>query len=303
MTQWRVAETLARDVVDQLVRQPASWHQRRADGDLVARVRRRRRRRDQRAGTDPVRHRHGGAAVHLERVDAERRPGARLGRRARVPLLIGINVVYQRRVDRHFDEAQHHLGGSRRAVHESFEGVQLVKAYGAEERETERLTDRRRRPRGARPRRATPLHLRGAARGRSRRSPTSAIVVLGAQRISTGDVTIGELSSIIFMFTLLVFPLRLIGYTLSELPRSMAGWQPGPVGARRADRARPDARSVGRRASRIGVDWVSRSDTPRSGRPCTTRPCTVGGADRWRVVGATGAGKTTLVEWRAGCCP
>ncbi len=52
-----------------------------------------------------------------------------------------------------------------------------------------------------------------------------ALVVLGAARVSSGDVTIGQFSGVIFLFTLLVFPLRLIGYTLSELPRSMPHWR------------------------------------------------------------------------------
>ncbi len=37
-------------------------------------------------------------------------------------------------------------------------------------------------------------------------------------------MTIGELTSFIYLFTLLVFPLRLIGFALSELPYSIAGW-------------------------------------------------------------------------------
>ena len=37
-TQWRVAGTLSRGVIDRLVRQPMSWHARRPDGDLVARA-------------------------------------------------------------------------------------------------------------------------------------------------------------------------------------------------------------------------------------------------------------------------
>ena len=38
ITQWRVAQTLADGVIDRLVRQPVPWHQRRADGELVARA-------------------------------------------------------------------------------------------------------------------------------------------------------------------------------------------------------------------------------------------------------------------------
>ena len=131
-TQWRVAESLGHGVVDRLIRQPISWHQRRPDGDLVGR-----------AGVDtdtavsvlaPVPFATGTvllivvSGVWLLTTDLA------LGAVAVAvfPVLIGINIVYQRRADRYYDEAQQHLGELSAAVHESFEGVQLVKAYGAE---------------------------------------------------------------------------------------------------------------------------------------------------------------------------
>ncbi len=55
------------------------------------------------------------------------------------PLLLATNVVYEKSVSAHFTRAQDQLGEFSAGVHESFEGVQLVKSYGAEERETERL--------------------------------------------------------------------------------------------------------------------------------------------------------------------
>jgi ATP-binding cassette subfamily B protein len=50
------------------------------------------------------------------------------------------------------------------------------------------------------------------------------LLVGGAYRVRSGDMTVGELTSFIYLFTLLVFPLRLIGFTLSEVPHSLAGW-------------------------------------------------------------------------------
>ncbi len=56
------------------------------------------------------------------------------------PLLLVTNVVYEKSVSSHFTRARGSvLGEFSAGVHESFEGVQLVKSYGAEERETERL--------------------------------------------------------------------------------------------------------------------------------------------------------------------
>ena len=47
------------------------------------------------------------------------------------PLLVATNVIYERKVSGHFERAQHQLGEFSAGVHESFEGVQLVKSYGA----------------------------------------------------------------------------------------------------------------------------------------------------------------------------
>lgn len=297
MTQWRVAETVTRDVVERLVRQPASWHQRRADGDLVAR-----------AGVDveaaisvlaPIPFTTGtiillfissGWMLYVDPV---------LGAVAVVvfPVLIALNVVYQRRVDRHFDDAQEHLGAFSGGVHESFEGVQLVKAYGAEERETGRLAAIAADVRDARIR---AVRLRATFETLLEVVPSLtnvAIVVLGAQRIRAGEVSIGELSSIVFMFTLLVFPLRLIGYTLSELPRSVAGWNrirgvlDEPVEHDPAD-------SIGVTPDPLGID-VEAVSFRHAGESADALHDVVLSAARGEVlavVGPTGAGKTTLVE-------
>ena len=138
-TQWRIAGTLAEGVIDRMIRQPLTWHQRRPDGDLVAR-----------AGVDsdaaisvmaPIPFALGTvllivvSAVWLVATDVV----LGLVAVAVFPLLIGLNIVYQKRVEAYYDDAQHHLGALSAGVHESFDGVQLVKAYGAESRETERL--------------------------------------------------------------------------------------------------------------------------------------------------------------------
>lgn len=225
ITQFNVGASLGRGVVDRLVGQPVSWHQRRPDGDLVGR-----------AGVDtdaaiavmaPIPFATGTvlmivvSSVWLIVTDAT------LGAMAvaMFPVLIAANVVYQRRVDRYFDAAQLELGRLSAAVHESFEGVQLVKAYGAEQRETFRLSEIAGRLRDAR---VHAVRLRGTFEAILDVTPSLtnvALVVVGAVRVRSGDLTVGELSGFIYLFTLLVFPLRLIGYVFSELPHSLSGWE------------------------------------------------------------------------------
>jgi ATP-binding cassette, subfamily B, bacterial len=221
---WRVAETYTNQVLGRLVEQPVGWHRRHADGDLVAR-----------GGVDtettvsviaPIPFATSTvlmifiSTIWLFVIDIP------LGVVALVvfPLVVMTNVVYERSVSVHYTTAQGQLGEFSAAVHESFEGVQLVKSYGAEARETERLAELADRVRASR---VEAIRLRTWFEALQDVIPAVTnigLVLLGAVRVRSGDVTVGEFTSVIFLFTLLVLPLRLIGYALSELPRSMAAW-------------------------------------------------------------------------------
>ncbi len=301
MAMWRVAQTYTNQVLDQLVRQPVTWHRRRADGDLVAR-----------AGVDtettvsvlaPIPFATSTVimivitTVWLFLIDVP------LGVLAILvfPILIGTNVVYERVVSGHFTRAQRQLGEFSAAVHESFEGVQLVKAYGAEEREAARLGELADRVRASRVR---AIELRSWFEALLELIPTMTnigIVVLGFVRIDSGNMTIGELSSVIFLFTLLVLPLRLIGYALSELPRSMAAWQriqevvneplePDPVAA--IVDAPP---GVG--AALHGVSFFHDDSDQAAVRDIEL---TIPTGTITALVGPTGGGKSTVVNLLAG---
>src|SRR5262249_22179459 len=80
--------------------------------------------------------------------------------------------------------------------------------------------------------------------------PNLAIIVLlavGGWRVSTGAVTPGDLVQAMALFTLLAFPMRVVGFLLEEMPRSVVAMDridgvlvaaPEPVPAR--PRALPD---------------------------------------------------------------
>ncbi len=301
MNNWRVAETLTNDVTDRYVTQPASWHQRQTDGQLLAR-----------AGVDvdttinvlaPIPFATSTvlllviSAVWLVSVDLVMGIVAI----AVFPVLLFLNLIYERSVNRHFEAAQAALGEFSGAVHESFEAVQLVKAYGAEQRETDRLSALAGRIREPRVR---AVHLRGTFEAMLELIPSLtniALVVIGAWRVDSGDITIGDLSGFIYMFTLLVFPMRLIGYALSELPPSYAGY-------RRVRAVTDDPLDTDPEASLRVVDApiaVALNDVgftyPGESQPvirAATTSIPVGSVTAF--VGATGSGKSTLIELIAG---
>ena len=54
---------------------------------------------------------------------------------------------------------------------------------------------------------------------------TVALLVIGVWRIEQGAITAGTLVGLINLFSLLVWPLRLIGYVLGDMPRAVAGYE------------------------------------------------------------------------------
>lgn len=295
--QWGVAQDLSGEALETVVAQPVSWHRRQSTGDLTTRV-----------GVDveatvavmaPMPFASSVilmmliAAVGMIAVD----PWLGLGASLVFPILILLNVVYQRRVDQWYDLAQTELGDLSAAAHESFEGVTVIKAFGAESREAERLARIASRVRGAR---IQAVRLRSVFETLLDVIPNAtnvAIVLVGSIRVRDGHLTLGDLTSFVYLFTLLVFPLRIIGYALSEFPRSQAGY--GRVRSL-VDQARErDPRFDIRRSESVRVHdvWVTHDGERWAVRGAELEFETGRTAV---IVGATGAGKTSLLHVLAG---
>ena len=301
-TQWRVIESLTGRVLDRVVAQPVSWHRRQSTGDLITR-----------AGVDaeaatavltPLPYASSVvvlivlSSIRLLVVD----PLLGAGAVAVFPLLIALNVGYQRRVDQHFEQAQDELGQLSSAVHESFDGVHVVKAFGAERRETERLAVIASRLRRAR---IETIRLRSLFESLLDAVPTIVNVLLlvgGAYRVRSGAMTVGELLSFVYLFTLLVFPLRLVGFALSELPHSQAGWARLAQLLEEPIEADPaDALDRGTTNDVVLDGLVATHDGERDVLRGVTAHVPAGRTVA--IVGATGAGKTTLLHVLAGLVP
>jgi ABC-type multidrug transport system fused ATPase/permease subunit len=219
-----------------------------------------------------------------------------------MPAMLAFNMAYQRRIDRYYRLAQDELGNLSEAAHESFDGVLVVKAFGAEDRETERLAMISRRLQGVRTRAVT---IRSGFEAVIDATPSLvnvAVIALGALRIRSGVMTIGELSSFVYLFTLVSMPLRIVSYLFSELPHSLSGWERVQAVLREPLLADPRA-AIGHSDSafvqlqNVCAEHVAGSPVLRDVTLCVERGRTVA------VVGATGAGKTTLLHVIAGLVP
>jgi ABC-type multidrug transport system fused ATPase/permease subunit len=140
------------------------------------------------------------------------------------PAVFAINVAYSRRMSPRMTRAQQLRAEVSSLAHESFDGALVVKTLGREAAETERF--------GAK---AAELRDALVAVGRVRglfdpamdalpQLGTLAVLVVGAIRVRSGDVRVDDVVSVAFLFTVLAFPIRAIGWVLGELPRSVVGW-------------------------------------------------------------------------------
>ena len=299
-TEWRTAESITNQVLDHVVAQPITWHRKRMTGDIVARC-----------GVDsdasvsilaPLPFASSVLVMMLVSSIWMLSVDVPLGVLAIVvfPILLILNISYQKRIDRFYALAQDELGELSQAVHESFDGVMVVKSFGAENRETERLAVITSRLRNAR---IDAVSVRSSFEAAIDAIPSLiniTLIVLGAIRVKTGAMTVGDLTSFIYLFTLLVFPLRIIGYLFSEIPHSVAGWRrvrevlDEPVGQDPNELIRQPKFGVALSCENLNFSHTSENSVLKDLSLEILTGRTVA------IVGATGCGKTTLLHLLSG---
>jgi ABC-type multidrug transport system fused ATPase/permease subunit len=301
ISNWRTVESISMLLVKKIMAQPVSWHKKKMTGDLVARVG---------VDSDAAAEVLGPLPFSTSVVLLVFLTGGwlivvdvPLGLVAIsvIPILLLLNVGYQRRIDKHYDTAQHELGALSSAVHESFDGVMVVKAFGAEDRETRRLSVISTRLKDARVRAVSARSTFEALLDGVPSLVNILLLVIGAMRVESGSMSVGELTSFIYLFTLLIFPLRIIGYVLSSVPHSASGYKrvrevlDEPL--MNDPHAMILASSAGVGVRLEGITYRFSDDLPAA---LTNITLEISAGRTVVVVGATGSGKSTLLSVMAG---
>jgi ATP-binding cassette, subfamily B, bacterial len=141
-----------------------------------------------------------------------------------IPSIVVVNWRYNKRMEGPATRAQQRRSDVSGAAHESFDGALVVKTLGREAAETERFAAE---SEALRDELIVLGRIRGLYDPLLDALPTLAVLavlVVGTGRVGAGALTVGDLVQFAYLFTILAFPMRLIGYVLSELPRSVAGW-------------------------------------------------------------------------------
>ncbi len=141
------------------------------------------------------------------------------------PALALLNIAFTRQMQPRAMRAQQLRGDVSSVAHESIDGALVVKTMGREAAETDRF-------------RAISEQLRdemvGVSRVRALFDPLMdalpnvgvlLVLLVGAFRVRSGAVDVGEVVTVAYLFTLLAIPIRGIGWVLADLPRSVVGWE------------------------------------------------------------------------------
>ncbi len=120
------------------------------------------------------------------------------------------------------------------------------------------------------------------------------LIVVGAARVSAGIITPGNVVTVAYLLSLLIFPVQLIGFVLWDLAGSLAGWQRVQqvfdasdfveYGERSAEQAQ-----VAAPVAATGVDFAYDNESVIAGLDFD-----LGAGTTLAVVGPTASGKSTL---------
>ncbi len=219
------------------------------------------------------------------------------------PALTLLNRVYSRRVELPASKVQAGVGRVSSIAHESFDGALVVKTLGRSQQESERFAT------AARQLQADRTHvgyMRAAFEAVMDALPNLGIItvlIVGIYRVEAGAVGPGDLVQVASLFTVLAFPMRVLGFFLESMPPSVVA------------RGRLDA-----------VFNEPRLDPPAAYRPLPDGPLSlevdsvdfhypdgtrvlhdvslhVEPGEVVALVGSTGAGKTTLCNVMCGLVP
>jgi ATP-binding cassette, subfamily B, bacterial len=210
------------------------------------------------------------------------------------PIVFIANVIFQRTLQPLATRAQELRADVSEVAHESFDGALVVKTLGREAAETERFREPTYALRDAniavnRARGAFDPVIEGLPR-----IGVLAVLLVGVGRVRSGAADAGDVVQVAFLFTLIGFPIRALGWVLGELPRSVVGWdRVQRVLTAEGEMEYGDHRLTAASAARVEVSDVRFGYLPGrdvlAGVDFSVEP-----GRTVAIVGPTGSGKSTL---------
>jgi len=212
------------------------------------------------------------------------------------PTLALVNRLYTRRIEAPVALVQEKVGQVSRVAHESFDGALVVKTLGRTPHEIERMGAAADELRDARVRVG---RIRGTFEPTIDAIPNVGIIVLlliGSWQVTNGRLTSGALVQAVALFSLLAFPMRVVGFFLQEMPRAVVSI--ARIDAVMAEPSAPvphEGQDLPDEPLSVAFEHVAFSYEP--GVPVLDDVSfTIDAGEIVAIVGSTGSGKTSVCD-------
>ena len=141
------------------------------------------------------------------------------------PALFVVNTVFRALVSPRATRAQQLRGEVSEVAHESIEAALVVKAMGREDQETQRFAERTFKLRGSAIEVGRIMGIFEPVIDAIPTFGTLAVLAVGTARVKSGAVNAADVVQVAYLFSLLAFPVRSIGWVLGNLPITLVGWR------------------------------------------------------------------------------
>ena len=190
-------------------------------------------------------------------------------------------------------DAREHVAAVSAVASESFDGALVVKTLGREDEELERFSAAAADLRDSSFRLGRIRALFSAALDFLPDAGVVVLVVIGTWRVGNGVITTGQLVQAVALFTVLVFPLRVIGYFFGDLPPSVVAYDrvAGVLARPGSPRQGTVSLDSGPLAVEVSGLTIAYGDIPA----VSEVDLSVAPGEVLALVGRTGSGKSTLL--------
>nr|WP_255633435.1 ABC transporter ATP-binding protein [Demequina sp. TTPB684] len=216
-----------------------------------------------------------------------------------IPAILIVNYFYEKVISPLWDAGQSLRAEVSSIAHESFEGGTVVKALGAEARESARFSTKVDGLRDADTRVGAVSSWFEPLMDAMVPLSSLAIMVVGAHRAAAGAVSVGDVVTAIYLLALMAVPIRGVGWVLGQMPSALVSFQRiARISAAATEVDEPGHVTVSREgAGHIAFKSAHVAADDGDGEPVIIvrdvslelHPGTV-----TALVGSTGAGKTTV---------
>ena len=217
-----------------------------------------------------------------------------------LPVLFALNQAYSTRMAGPAADVQEAVANVTGVAHESFDGVMVVKTLGRTDDEIGRMD-------GVsfdlRSKRLVVGRLRAVFEPLLEMLPNLGIIVLlliGANLVADGSVTVGELVGAMSLFSVLGLPIRVVGFFLQSMPSSVVALDRIDTVIDLAIPADHAGTVTELPAGPVALEFRSVGFAHGENVVLDELDLRIEAGETVALVGATGSGKTTLLELAAG---